>query len=97
MLNILTIHPQNCVACKTCEIACSYHHKRSFGPSIASIEIRKGQRDPSFAVSFYGCNHGNHLPCDGCQKEDEPWCVKYCHPFAKDELKKLLHEFLAER
>ena len=96
-MDTTTFETQDCVGCRTCEIACSYHHKRIFSPSISSIEIKKGQKEPSFTISFYERDHNDHLACDKCQGEAEPLCVKYCNVLARDELKTFLNNFLSDR
>jgi Fe-S-cluster-containing hydrogenase component 2 len=83
-----------CGGCRTCEMACSFHHKKEFDPSISSIRIlneagkvpyrvwlvRKGE-EPMIAG----------VPCDGCKDQEEPLCLQFCRK--KDELKKILEEF----
>ena len=88
---------QDCVGCRTCEIACSFHHKKTFSPSISSIAVQRGQKATSYTTSFYDCDLNGHLACDKCQGEDEPLCVKYCNVLARDELKTFLKEFLSKR
>ena len=69
---------KNCAGCRTCEIACSYHHRNIFAPSIASIKIINKPEEQASTICIYEQDNGNHIACDGCKNLDEPLCVKYC-------------------
>ena len=88
MINKLTFDTRECTGCRTCEVACSYHHEKIFCPSISSIEI--SEKTLGFTLSFYTDQMGEHLACDGCKGEEEPLCVKYCSVLMQDELLDLL-------
>ena len=96
MVNKVTFETVDCGGCRTCEIACSYHHKKVFGPSISSIEITDRPEKQGFAVSFYSAKEGKHLSCDKCEGEDEPLCLKYCSVVMRDELRDLLRKDFAK-
>lgn len=81
---------RDCTGCKTCVIACSYHHQRVFSLDISSIEIKDLRHEGKFAIVFYKKGEDGHLACDRCQGEKEPLCVKYCNFLARDELRALL-------
>ena len=81
---------KNCVGCRTCEIACSYHHQGVFSPSISSIKVVDRPQEQSFAISFYRQGESSHVACDGCIGLDEPLCVKYCPSIMRDELTQIL-------
>jgi Fe-S-cluster-containing hydrogenase component 2 len=61
-VNKVSFETEICVGCRTCEIACSYHHKGVFMPSVSSIEIINRPEDPGFAVSFYTQAENGILP-----------------------------------
>jgi len=74
-------HPR-CVGCRTCELACSFHHTGLFKPSISSLrifwdsmtkEIRVLQHD-----NLTDAEKMKRFPCDLCKTEALPLCVKYC-------------------
>ena len=94
-MNRVTFETSGCTGCRTCEIACSYHHKKVFSPSISSIEIT--DRPLAFAVSFYIANANSHLACDRCKGEDEPLCLKYCSVLMRDELGTFLQRDLPQK
>ena len=73
-------------------MACSYHHKGIFCPSISSIEIIDKPKELGFEISFYMESDNGHLACDGCQGLEEPFCVKYCPMIARSELKELMNQ-----
>ena len=84
-----------CVGCRTCEMACSYHHAGIFQPSISSIQISETPENLGFAISLRTEEEGTLKACDLCQGLDEPLCVKYCSVLMKDELMGLLEKYKA--
>ena len=82
----------NCTGCKTCEIACSYHHKEVFSPSISAIEVKPLSKEGESKIKFYTKNDSGHFACDRCKEEKEPFCVKYCNGLAPDELRGFLKQ-----
>ncbi len=60
-----------CTACRACEVACSFHHRRVFDPSRSSIKILRDYRDGSIEVELY-------RSCDGCVQETGPFCIEFC-------------------
>jgi carbon-monoxide dehydrogenase iron sulfur subunit len=89
----MIFNTENCTGCRTCEIACSFHHSNSFAPDTASIKIINKPEEQAFSIRLYEQNNGNHIACDGCAQLDEPFCVKYCPPVMRDELIGLLKNF----
>ena len=91
---MVIFNTKNCTGCRTCEIACSFHHIKAFAPSISSIEIANSLRkDQRITILFYVVKKDGHFPCDGCRGEEEPYCVKYCNILARDELRGFLSIF----
>ncbi len=88
----LVFETKGCGGCRICEIACSYHHRRVFSPSLSSIEIMDRPEELGFAISLYTADEKGHLACDGCEGEDQPLCLKYCSVLMHDELKTLLEK-----
>jgi Fe-S-cluster-containing dehydrogenase component len=78
----LAIDVSRCTACRTCEIACSFHHRKCFDPEIASLSVQSARELPKVTVRVYDASSpsesGKHLPCDGCSDERIPLCQKYC-------------------
>lgn len=60
-----------CYACKTCQLACSFHHTKAFWPERSSIIV---SRNPQEGTIKWRMN----TSCDQCTNEKEPLCVKYC-------------------
>lgn len=83
-----------CAGCRSCQIACSYHHKGVFSPSISSIKIINRPKEQAFAIEIYKEVGNGRLACDGCAGLEEPLCLKYCSPLMHDELKDILRRFL---
>lgn len=82
----------SCGACRTCEIACSYHHTGAFKPSVSSLKILDKVRGSGYSVQISGENAENRIECDGCEGIEEPACLEVCKE--KEKLKRIIHEFL---
>ena len=83
-----------CGGCRTCEMACSFHHKEEFNPSISSIRILNEEGEIPYRVWLV--REGEErviagVPCDECKNLEEPLCLQFCRK--KDELQKILDEF----
>jgi Fe-S-cluster-containing dehydrogenase component len=82
-----------CGGCRTCEIACSFHHREEFNPAISSIKILSQEGKISYRVWLVRGEEDRtmEIPCDGCEDLEEPLCLQFCRK--KEELKKILEEF----
>ena len=60
-----------CYACKTCQLACSYHHTKTFWPERSSITVSRNPQDGTVKWRM-------NATCDKCVDEEEPLCAKYC-------------------
>jgi Fe-S-cluster-containing hydrogenase component 2 len=84
-----------CGGCRTCEIACSFHHKEEFNPAISSIKILDKKNEPGFYVMLVEESGGQSIPCDGCKGLEVPLCMEYCKE--KDELEKMIKELMQKK
>jgi Fe-S-cluster-containing hydrogenase component 2 len=80
-----------CGGCRTCEMACSFHHKGEFSPSVSSIKIIDKTQCAGFDVLLSEKDDGDTMACDGCRELRVPLCLEYCTK--KDDLKKILGDF----
>jgi anaerobic carbon-monoxide dehydrogenase iron sulfur subunit len=56
-----------CVGCRSCELACSFHHQKVFLPEISSIRV------------LFDSQYNIQLSIlDSCDCEKDPPCVKIC-------------------
>jgi carbon-monoxide dehydrogenase iron sulfur subunit len=62
---------ERCYGCRTCELACSFHHKAVFAPELSSIKVSKSNQ--TGIVKW-----DKDSSCDSCVGEEKPQCVKYC-------------------
>jgi Fe-S-cluster-containing dehydrogenase component len=67
----VTVDPDLCNGCRTCELACSFHHSGLMSPELSSIQVRRSNRTAAITWQV--------LPtCDLCVDEEQPLCDKYC-------------------
>jgi Fe-S-cluster-containing dehydrogenase component len=85
----------SCGGCRTCEMACSYHHRGEFAPALSSLKIQEKAEGPGYLVLLKKMADEAGPACDGCQGLKTPLCVEYCRE--ADDLKEILREFEAER
>lgn len=81
---------ERCCGCRTCELACSYHHRKVFQPSISSIEIKSIPKPFGFTATLYKESAEGHMGCDFCKGLDIPVCVQFCPTSFRDELEDFL-------
>jgi Fe-S-cluster-containing dehydrogenase component len=81
---------RSCSGCRTCEFACSFHHKDEFNPVISSIKILDKVNEPGFIVELVEEDDGESKACDYCRGIEVPLCVQYCKE--KEELTKMIDE-----
>ena len=80
-----------CGGCRTCELACSYHHTGEFIPAVSSLKVVEKTEGPGYAVVVKEERDAEGYACDGCKGLDIPLCVEYCREV--DDLYKILQEF----
>lgn len=82
----LQVRNEKCTGCRACEFACSYHHGKTFNPKLASLHIRRAEREGNVTILLYTDltekEREKRFLCDRCASEIEPVCVKYCAPGA---------------
>lgn len=84
-----------CGGCRTCEIACGYHHEGVFRPAVSSIRIIDNEDGPGYAVMLVESATQSARACDGCEDLEVPWCVEYCQE--RDDLAKMIIELTGSR
>jgi len=67
-----------CGGCRTCELACSFHHEKKFNPEISSLKIWDKEDRKGYLVEIIEGQHGKRYSCDGCKDLEIPLCVQYC-------------------
>ena len=80
-----------CGGCRTCEMACSFHHTGNFVPAASSLKIVEKKDGPGYTVFLREAEDGEGYVCDGCKALDHPLCVDYCRE--AEDLDRLLKEF----
>ncbi len=85
----------SCGGCRTCELACSFHHRGEFVPTASSLRIIEKKKGPGYIILLKEQGDENGAACDGCKGLDVPLCIEYCKEI--DDLSKILLEFEAKR
>ena len=67
----ITLDTEACYGCRTCELACSFHHKGVFSPELSSIRVSNNCLTGEIQSSI-------DSTCDFCKGEAQPLCVEYC-------------------
>jgi Fe-S-cluster-containing dehydrogenase component len=75
---IMDFDMPTCGACRTCEIACSYHHTGEFVPSLSSIKIYEKESGEGNTVELLEEDSDLGRACDGCTDRKEPLCMEVC-------------------
>ena len=94
---VIIFETETCVGCRSCELACSYHHKKTFNPNTSSIRVIDRPKTLVFALSLCSKNENGRISCDNCEGLDECYCVKYCSPLMKEELNRIIDNFQRSR
>jgi len=81
-----------CGACRTCEIACSYHHTGVFVPSLSSIKIHEKKSGEGNMVELLEEDGDLGKMCDGCADQKEPLCMEVC--IEKEILGEMINQVL---
>ena len=85
----------SCGGCRTCELACSFHHTKEFIPSVSSLKVLDREEGPGYRVLLVTESGGESFACDGCKGLDVPLCMEYSKEM--DDLGKILLGFEEER
>jgi len=87
---------KDCGGCRTCELACGFHHTGVFNPNKSSLKvIDRNDGKPGFYIDFQLFDDENAFGCDGCPELDQPLCVQYCHEAT--ELLEMIEVIQAEK
>lgn len=68
----------SCGGCRTCEMACSFHHRGEFIPSFSSIKVLDKGNEAGFRVLLVEKGDRESLAYDGCRELDILLCMQYC-------------------
>ena len=60
-----------CNGCRTCELACSFHHRGTFAPENSSIKAALDCQEGKVQLIV-------DSTCDLCPNELKPLCGRYC-------------------
>jgi len=93
--NVMIFDMPSCGGCSTCELACSFHHKGEFIPSVSSIKISAKDDGHGCQVLLVVESDGQRMACDDCKDLDVPLCIEHCKE--SDDLGKILNELAEKR
>jgi carbon-monoxide dehydrogenase iron sulfur subunit len=64
---LVTVHPEKCRGCRTCEMACSFSHENEFNPKKSRIRSLKTEIDGLFYSIPVACQQCEDAVCmSGC-------------------------------
>jgi Fe-S-cluster-containing hydrogenase component 2 len=63
--------PKLCHGCRTCELMCSFHHRRAIYPEFSSIRILRDNATGNISWTL-------GRTCDECKGEVQRFCERYC-------------------
>ena len=86
----IIVETETCTGCRSCELACAFHHHKVFGKNMGSIHVKRFEKDGAFTIVYYPKAEAGHIGCN-CPKGQEA-CVAYCPLSARDELKTILQK-----
>ena len=87
---------KDCGGCRTCELACGYHHTGVFNPNKSSLQIvDRCDGKPGFFVDIELFDYDDVIGCDGCIDLEKPMCVDYCHQ--EEDLLAMIESVIAEK
>jgi len=66
---MIKIDIDKCIGCCTCELVCSYHHKKCFNPIFSSIRVNFKDNYDINIVTLDTCDYNG---------EGGPFCIKFC-------------------
>ena len=72
---LLKMDISKCTGCRSCEIACTYHHYKKFGLAGSSIKIFRDNKNGEIEYFFINT-------CDLCKNEQNLLCVEACSSHA---------------
>lgn len=84
----------SCGGCRTCEMACSYHHTGEFMPSVSSLIVVEKEDGKGCMIELLERKVGERFACDGCEGLDDPLCIEWCRQ--QDEFRGILNHFLKQ-
>jgi Fe-S-cluster-containing hydrogenase component 2 len=85
----------SCGGCRSCEMACSFHHTGKFEPSVSSLVVIDKEDSKGFTIELIDGNRNGRFSCDECEGLEVPICVEWCKQ--KDDLVEFLADFKKER
>jgi Fe-S-cluster-containing dehydrogenase component len=87
---------KDCGGCRTCELACGYHHTGVFNPNKSSLKIvDRNDSKPGYFIEINIIDNIDSMGCDGCLDLEKPFCVNYCHQ--DEDLLAMINSVLDEK
>ena len=85
----------SCGGCRTCELACSYHHAGKFNYAFSSLRVIDKESEEGFQIELIEEREGVRFPCDACKGLNIPACVEYCKEC--DTLKQMINGLASKK
>lgn len=95
LVDKVTFEAETCVGCRTCELACSFHHTGFFQRGVSSMDVTSKPKGLEQLITFYRESIEGRIACDMCKGLEVPLCVRFCPRTFRDELEELLKSHLS--
>jgi Fe-S-cluster-containing hydrogenase component 2 len=95
LVDKVTFETEMCGGCRSCELACSFHHAGFFQRRLSSMDVNPKPKELGHSITFYRESIDGHIACDMCKGLDVPLCVQFCPKTFREELEKLLRSHLS--
>jgi len=84
----------SCGGCRTCEMACSFHHTGEYNPSVSSIKILEKESGAGYFILIAERSDQEGFACDRCQGLARPLCIQVCRE--ENDLADILKKFMPQ-
>ena len=95
LVDKVTFKVDACGGCRSCEMACAFHHMKVFQRHLSSLDVTTIPRTLEHTLTFYRESVDGHIACDMCKGLETPLCVVFCPEGFSGELERLLKAHLS--
>ena len=64
LVDKVTFETEACGGCRSCELACSFHHTGFFQRGLSSMDVTPKPKELGHSITFYRESVDGHIACD---------------------------------